>query len=940
MANQKSNLHSVQLCTKNLNLNKYKSNISYYDGFNKCNGFYFGNTLSSFFFKKTNNAVEFVDKNKNIYYYKDNSFYKNDTLINNLTKQKALIKTEIIGSGNDTYTNILGFVGYDKNETITDDSSLALCSNSLGELALVYVDGEKRGQLYKKNINSLFTASPFPKVAFIRALPSNNAFVASIDNSVVVLVGNEDDDTLYVNKIWSGSVQNQYMFYAGDESHPNYFTIASGTYKVENNTVSKLSLSIKLIKNLNNNTVDFDSYYEGIMIDYNNNACFYNTEYYIYDGTNYITCNSGIVYGYDDDGTLLINATGYYTKEAENPLTATTLANNKVLPANSAVILVGNDFKECKSMAGISSEKIINPIISDDAVIDYNYYYNSKTITEDVSEGLTYSLIDAQAGQAFNGVPLTYKNGTITNLGNCFRLLYRNGLLQAISAFCAEESVGTLLCGMAEIDSDSPIAYKQLENSSELYYKDNTNWIKVSAAVNNQRKTTIINNRYILLNTIAYYNCYDTEKSKWHHFASDYNDRCVFTFSYKTSAVSSFTTAWCFATAQSANYETLNNPFISSCFSFTTANLPLGSSFKETYIRAGDTPDDIDVDIYYNKLSISETPNYSFSQDGNRITYVNQSLLDTNYAFDFTLIPSIFAQFIKGYGNQGIIIDNNHTYLQVYSNVAKPIFAISFSSQLENISAAFIIQGQYFVIINNAIYNYSETLSFVLDIGNMQLLGYTPYQALFYSSVNKTIYSFTGDNTLAVAAVATEIGELYSSLYEQNTCNNYIFTSTGVYIFNDNQLIKLNIGIYNKGYTLNEGVALANNNETVFLSYYKQDGYDKIPIEIETMLYGESNNIKSVNDCVYIRLFDENRAAGKVIISSKTLNENTWQTEEKTINITTDMWDKDTKTLFIRYQPKNQEAVGFSLYIKTPFSIASLDISETPVTIGNSKINV
>lgn len=63
-------------------------------------------------------------------------------------------------------------------------------------------------------------------------------------------------------------------------------------------------------------------------------------------------------------------------------------------------------------------------------------------------------------------------------------------------------------------------------------------------------------------------------------------------------------------------------------------------------------------------------------------------------------------------------------------------------------------------------------------------------------------------------------------------------------------------------------------------------------------------------------------------------------TNKKEFVITPDKWDKESKTVFIRYQPENQAATGFSVHITSPFAIATMQISATPETVQNSKYNM
>ena len=133
----------------------------------------------------------------------------------------------------------------------------------------------------------------------------------------------------------------------------------------------------------------------------------------------------------------------------------------------------------------------------------------------------------------------------------------------------------------------------------------------------------------------------------------------------------------------------------------------------------------------------------------------------------------------------------------------------------------------------------------------------------------------------------------------------------------------------------------------MFISYTRdnkpswvQNDMEIIPIELETKLYGYGNSVKAVNDCVYLRLHDEDMKAGKVEVSSKTLNEISKASQKKEFLITKDMWDKESKTIFLRYQPQNQAATGFSVHIKSPFAIATLQISSTVETVQNSSHNL
>ena len=1044
MANQKGTLHSVPLKTMSLNLNRFNAGIAPYEGFNKNNSPFFGNVLSPFY--KTNvqglGSETYVAKDGLIYHYgNDGNFYlksgTEDKLINNLSGRNFLQKEEIYNSGNETYSTILGFVSYPKGYISTEDSSIALCSDREGNLNLIHTSGYLRGKPLKDTIShdssDLCKIKPGEKVYYVRALkraPTSiyDGYVVCLRDRVLILLAST---ALLQVKVLNNSYanvykENQSFFYAGDTNYPQYFTTVYGTYDINSFDASASGTGIPIVKSIKlvtddslTNTITFadDSRtIRNIMIDYNGNVSFYGIEFKVrQEDDQWRICETGVVQGYEEDGTLVINVKGYSLVANPYRLKIELLDSNNFSQYCSDAVIGTKTEGYTKITPGTYKTKLI-PItkityttatIPDGVGGFYTYSipipqivgYNttleySGDVHTQVPGSYSVKLLDSQRLQTWESIPISseghFQGGLMTTIDDTFRVLYHGGVLQAVSIADDAETVGTLLCGMSEIDDAGPISYKKTVRSSdnvsysELYYKDLNSWVRVTVTPTPERLATsdnpikpnfkrtfqVLNDRYILLNTSVYYNCFDTVDKKWYHFASDYNDRCIFTFEASQDTIPQTLAEylngcenWCFATAQGANYEVLNRPFISTLFPPYVSAVPKKNlKMIHTMVQSCYTPDEEDVDLYRSKQAdTGNVPDYIYSQTGliggrssqdtrPSTDYQNQRLVDTNYAFSFTLTPSIFAKFISGFINQGIIIDNNHSYLQVFANTTKPIFAINFVSQLEGVESAFIIQGQYFAVINGSIYRYdsaTSAISAVVNIGDMVLLGYTPYQALFFSKTNRTIYTFIGDNTLSLLVQADEIEQIYSSVYNPNTCSIYVLASSGIYIFGSDQLLRLDIKGYKKGYPLGLGAAFVSDTDTMFISYTRdnkpswvQGDMKKIPIELETKFYGEGNNIKSVNDCVYIRLYDEYKGAGKVVLKCQTLNEGTWVSEEKTFDINSEMWDKVHKTLFLRYQPKYQEGAGFSVSIKSPFCIASLDISETPQTVQNSKNNV
>ena len=248
--------------------------------------------------------------------------------------------------------------------------------------------------------------------------------------------------------------------------------------------------------------------------------------------------------------------------------------------------------------------------------------------------------------------------------------------------------------------------------------------------------------------------------------------------------------------------------------------------------------------------------------------------------------------------------------------------------------------------IDDIIYAYSitEALQPIINISGMKLIGNTPYEALFFSNSNKTIYQFTGDNLLKPVIQCNEIERVVNNWYNPSTMSTYLLTDKGLVIFSSGsvQIAKLsstsiqNVFITEKGFTVVES---GNVWKAIQCQMEKENGFEPLPIILHTKYYG-SNERKFTNDCVYIRLYDETMPEGTVKVLCSTLNEGLKNSEEKVFKLDSKMWDKDSKTIFLRYQPKYQEAAGFSIEIESTVGIVSLAISNTVTAVNNSRNNI
>lgn len=937
MANQKaSKINDIPLLTRDLCLNVFDGEIKPYEGFRKNNAPFFGGVLSPFYYKKQSIASKdtFVSEDETVYTFGLQGLYTNGKKLLDMT-QTSFVSKKVVKIDGYEILAISPYVKTSKPETIKDVEMdyfiLAAGSDSL--LYILYSDGTAR------NLNIPYNYGDI--VHLFKAYRSGDYYIAIGENT-------------YFNSTTShgGTNPKQWAMISGGgnvifnqvvaNDNRSYFYIIGNTGLF--GPISNVKANVGGT-NVTCNTNDLVMSNKGEVVF--KKPILLNDRYYF----------KGVVSATESttaDLIVNIDTNTYMTSFGSDAPILTNLECDGNFIQASFGINATNDFEVVSKQNNISRQKAdFTKVDNETAMTLTDVAVERKNITTHFSKGYK-SLVATQDG-IYCGTPTTingsYPGGLSTNLTDDIRLLYNDGCISGISVISGEDTIGSMVSGYGEIYDYSPVCYASAKNMngksfSMVSFKTTEGFVVISVNVESNTSLKVLYNRYILLGITSYYNTYDTKKKTWKHFAPDFNNRYIFMTDYSGS-YSTWETyqnngkAATAVSAYGANYEVLNTPFPATIFAPYNFLLPKDITVLKGYGLDCYSPD-TDVDIYYGlQETDGNAPEYKESWR-NGSSYSNPKLTGTFYAFNTAVVPSIFSDFIEGHTNKGIIVESGHSYFQSYANATRPIYLIDISTQLEGIEGYFIIQGQYFAIVNGVIYRFTQTgfNDSIVQVDNMKLLGFTPYEAIFWSYTNKTIYSFTGDSLLTPFTQADSIETIYSSKYNPNTQSVYILTDDGAYIFSSEQLLRLDYTQYKETFITKKGVCFKNNNELLFISYNKADGYEVLPIELETEFYGEGNSVKSINDCVYIRFFSKDMATGKIEISSSTLTEGTYTSETKTIAVSSGMWDKVHKTLFIRYQPRYQSATGFNVKIKSPFAIATLQISNTPETVQNAKYNV
>lgn len=311
---------------------------------------------------------------------------------------------------------------------------------------------------------------------------------------------------------------------------------------------------------------------------------------------------------------------------------------------------------------------------------------------------------------------------------------------------------------------------------------------------------------------------------------------------------------------------------------------------------------------------------------------------------------STASRIIGGYSNNDMVVEKVSTYPIVYNNVNTKIYGYFRMSFMNNVLDAFSLQGQSYVIDNENIYAVTYDSGVVANSSpvcykkNMKFLGTLPTQAVFWSDFNKTFYAFTGDRILSKMFEASDINKIYYTGQNPSSLSLWICTDRGIYVISDHDTYKLNY-LSNKVLFLPDHVAILNEKDgTLYQSNVSLwdigNGGEMVPVKLKTAYFGLGAEQKSVMDCWYIRLFDENRVEGEVKVKVNTITDVTRHSEEKTFKINPSDYDENN-IVYLRYQPKYQECTAMQLELESNIGIYELAIgvNATDSTAQVSKLN-
>ena len=346
-----------------------------------------------------------------------------------------------------------------------------------------------------------------------------------------------------------------------------------------------------------------------------------------------------------------------------------------------------------------------------------------------------------------------------------------------------------------------------------------------------------------------------------------------------------------------------------------------------------------------NVYSGEDSPTYEFSTrkvNGSLIISSNQDLEGMtfpSYSDGNTVTPVDMFSIIKDSGNNQLLISNSEdkTYISPKNLLGESLFGY-YNYTETFMDELFVLQTGIYGIDGDFIYSlqYSNSVltsqENVANVKGLQYLGAFPLMALFWSELDKSIYIFTGDNNLKKLKEAYRINTVGAIYCDPARLTMFISTDIGLIVLYQEQVFLLDYPLIegeNKIYYDN-GKYIVDDDFIAFLPF---ENAESQTIRIKTEFYGESRMIKSVNDCVFVRITKNSSiTSGTVKIKAYTLTEKTSESTEQIYSISEKNFDISGQCL-LQYQPQFQTGVGFAVELESDFPVSYMGISHQPEAI-------
>ena len=964
MANAKSVIRDIDLQNVTINLNKNKSIISDFNGFNKNTGVWYNGVLSNLYCNSDETAGDTITIDNDVYKIIDNSLYKNGVLVKDYTNINK-VRTEIIGNLDDNvlaYTPVV-HIYYEGDRVYVKSGDVIIPAGSYNPNTIPYIIIDKAADTWCVVYGNCIICKGMTEAKQLSVSPTAALYSATkgkwfyVNNDTLVSVTDNEVVTLNLTAgILTGAANIPGWTPKYKAVQIDSRTVFLGIYDFSVADVPSVTLhhNVKTFK-----------YLKGFYIEDTVARPHYSNE------------------GDAIDMSVVPSDVKLYT-QPYNAWSKLASAETKFLSYNSFIILP-------YSTVALNKD--------DQHTLEYSYP-SSRSSVNGVAEYLLEStpfdyelitLTGSTAGRPEKTVGVVGDSFEVKNIGeanipkllglfneNCspewlytkafnFKLIYNRDALVGIS------KDGSIIVPWNDVDENT---LTMTENDIYYYSLNSNAWVHVNVSTENKLEAIKVG-KNLLLNSLVD-NC--DRKDKLFTYSVD-NTLADFTISkprlgfINVHAISVST--YIKLDDSTANNVFRGNYWLQYILEVTKntakyyisiagendgpiwsatqlGNYPnVATNFRKedwqyTLSPSYDTKT-IDYSYYFNNMELKNraTIDAYTSNTGSVLSYfkswyegapkynnkladVEKSMTEPTY---YNLSPNVdIMTYIDGFNTISLLKVGNNT-LQLLVKESELLLVYNLLSNVSNIADYFVLQGQQYGIINNYI-NKVEMVNGqvvsqipITSVEGLKFLGNTDKQAFFFSQMNKTIQYFAADNTLEFLMDATEIDNNTTTVFAKQT--NDIFL-----LLNDKVVVFTNGGSMYEMLTRAEYITFGDNswsdgNKT--WSYYKTDTeQERVPIELETLWFGDTTTRRLMNvDCIYIELYDDNYMPGKFEISFDGLVNNTASTKKQTFNVKSSDYDRITKTVYLRYQPAFQNCTAFKLNIKSDLAIKRIAVGYT-----------
>ena len=982
MANTKSTQHELDL-TSSLNLNKFKADIKPYEGFNERNAPYYGGCLSPLYMKDDgiqSDGVQFYNGDK--YYIQNGTLYKNDEVAKvvpgngSFTVTKApetIMGVQIleyasdrcwVGTNENNGTTYLYIQAGNSSVSLTLDANEHYVQSRLFQSETVQVGVLETTTRFMMYSNLVSNKTEFYKSSFGEVYNYNRIDISS-DGQTIMINGaiyafNSSTNrysAVTVRTTLSGVSCTQSNGLINGNGH-------SGTFSefIKNTTWGNFLLFVPVNANVFS-TTDWN----GIVVETGN----HNSEYgkntrsiRYYRGGLTLSLESGSLYA---DLTNISEYTHFFTFNLDAPF----VAQPKISMASffPFAITGGEDLGIDESVSRLNAIAYVASYCDNKLGMPIINIAQARGWPQRPGTYPSYYITENWASTSFSGEMCPVPAGGLMyeDSATHFRVLSTNtGIIQGISYSDESNMIGSLLTNWGSIDNSKGVyIYSVDSNTDKIVYYDSDErcWFVITHNKNTKSTGFSIIGNYLIFNTDAHLNAVKLSNLELVHWASDWNNRLhcnihntvidYYLFSDDDDIADMETTST-YSSGQNVNF--LYDVPSSATFAPIVTNSVVNVDNTPRAIAAGTSYNGVDglVEFYKDYKYL-----YSITSDAWLPNTYNPMIVDSNVTYPstvryniplfFDVINSPYDLTVVRFGTTGFLVMYYDTKIR-YQYTADSIV---------NFDIMFIIQGQAYGVARNRIYSVSysnntiQAVQPITTIEGLEYIGATIYNAYFYSPTARSIYSFGADNNLVVFSQADTFAEITGASYIPATGSILIGVNETKGDVNTGCLYVLNerFGIYRindikgfiSGSRMNDTsiVCLCSDNHAYRLAYEDLDGeesdYVMKNIILDTSFYGAGSNVVSVNDCWYIRITDTEHHSGEVKLAVSTLTDIGRSTETRTFKVKESDWDELTDTVYIRFQPKLQRAVGVSLHIESPFKIGYIGVGATPETLQLNK---